>query len=175
MRDAGIRLSQELSRRLAGDRPAYCRAQARNWASSAVWEAARPNPATAAEAHRSAASALAWSHRADDEERLSMDSLLTVEESPSERQAQAALLRCIFGNPFRPAPSLPPSVLSWNGGTVPKLAAAIYEERAFDRLPVLADSLEDAGCTNPDILGHCRAGGEHVRGCWVVDLALGKG
>jgi hypothetical protein len=85
-----------------------------------------------------------------------------------------ALLRCIFGNPFRPAPSLAPAVLAWNGGTVPKLAAAIYEERAFDRLPILADALEDAGCTDADILGHCRGGGEHVRDCWVVDLVLGK-
>jgi hypothetical protein len=58
---------------------------------------------------------------------------------------------------------------------VVKLAAAIYAERAFDRLPVLADALEDAGCTDAEILGHCRAGGEHVRGCWVVDLVLGKG
>jgi hypothetical protein len=60
-------------------------------------------------------------------------------------------------------------------GTVPKLAAAIYDERAFDRLPVVADALEDAGCTDAAILGHCRAGGEHVRGCWAVDLELGKG
>jgi hypothetical protein len=61
-----------------------------------------------------------------------------------------------------------------DGGTVPKLAAAIYEERAFDRLPVLADALEDARCADAAILGHCRSGGEHVRGCWVVDLVLGK-
>ena len=41
-------------------------------------------------------------------------------------------------------------------------------------MPILADALEDAGCTNQDILNHCRGGGEHVRGCWVVDLLLGK-
>jgi hypothetical protein len=70
----------------------------------------------------------------------------------AERQAQAVSLRDIFGNPFCPAPALAPSVLAWGGGTVPKLAAAIYEERAFDRLPVLADALEDAGCTEPAIL-----------------------
>lgn len=67
--------------------------------------------------------------------------------------------------------------LSWlasNNGTVVKLAQAIYDERAFDRLPILADALEDAGCTNQDILAHCRGGGEHSRGCWVVDLLLGK-
>jgi hypothetical protein len=61
-----------------------------------------------------------------------------------------------------------------NGGTAIKLAKAIYEERTFDRLPILADALEDAGCDNTDILAHCRSGGEHVRGCWVVDLLLGK-
>jgi hypothetical protein len=93
---------------------------------------------------------------------------------PAEPGAQAGLLRDLLGNPFRPAPPLALAVLSWNGGTVPRLAAAIYEERAFDRLPVLADALEDTGCTDADILGHCRAGGEHVRGCWVVDLVLGK-
>jgi hypothetical protein len=57
---------------------------------------------------------------------------------------------------------------------VPKLAASIYEQRAFDRLPVLADALEEAGCTDADILGHLRGPGPHVRGCWAVDLILGK-
>jgi hypothetical protein len=86
---------------------------------------------------------------------------------------QAKLVRDIFSNPFRP-PSLDPSWLSWNDGTIPKLAQAIYDDRAFDRLPILADALEEAGCTNADILNHCRQPGEHVRGCWVVDLLLGK-
>ena len=54
------------------------------------------------------------------------------------------------------------------------MAHTIYEGRVFDCLPLLADALEDAGCTEPDILSHCRGGGEHVRGCWVVDLLLGK-
>ena len=54
------------------------------------------------------------------------------------------------------------------------MAQLIYDDRAFDRLPLLADALEDAGCTDADILAHCRNGGEHVRGCWVVDLLLGK-
>jgi hypothetical protein len=91
-----------------------------------------------------------------------------------ERQFQAALLRCIYGNPFGPSPIIDSSWLSWNEGTIPGLAQAIYEDRAFDRLPILADALEEAGCTDPDILGHCRGQGEHVRGCWVVDLILGK-
>ena len=90
-----------------------------------------------------------------------------------ERIIQARLLRCCFGNPFRSVP-FDPSWIAWNDGTIRKLAQLIYDDRAFDRLPLLADALEDAGCTDADILGHCRGGGEHVRGCWVVDLLLGK-
>jgi hypothetical protein len=58
---------------------------------------------------------------------------------------------------------------------VPAIARRIHEERAFHDLPILADALEDAGWTDQDILGHCRGGGPHVRGCWVVDLVLGRG
>jgi hypothetical protein len=90
-----------------------------------------------------------------------------------EYSAQTRIVRDVTGNPFRP-PTIDPSWLAWNGGTVTKLAQSIYDERAFDRLPVLADALEDAGCDNADILAHCRQPGEHVRGCWVVDLLLGK-
>jgi hypothetical protein len=92
---------------------------------------------------------------------------------PAERPLQANIFRDIIGNPFRPA-TVDPSWLAWNGGTVPKLVQAIYDDRAFDRLPILADALEDAGCTDPDILAHCRGPGPHARGCWVVDLLLGK-
>jgi hypothetical protein len=84
------------------------------------------------------------------------------------------LLRDVFGNPLRPLPAIDPSWGTWNGGTVVRLAEAIHEESAFDRLPVLADALEDAGCNNADILAHCRQAGPHVRGCWVIDLLLGK-
>jgi len=86
---------------------------------------------------------------------------------------QLFLLHDIFDNPFRSV-SLNPSCLAWNDGAVPKLAQAIYDDRAFDRLPLLADALEEAGCDNQEILDHCRSTGEHVRGCWVVDLILGK-
>ena len=58
--------------------------------------------------------------------------------------------------------------------TVQGLAAAIYDERAFDRMSILGDALEEAGCANDDILPHCRSGGEHSKGCWLVDLVLGK-
>ena len=92
----------------------------------------------------------------------------------TEERVQTDLLRCIFGPlPFRPA-FLAPSWLAWNNGTAPKIAQAIYEDRAFERSPILADALEDAGCTDAEILGHCRLPGPHTRGCWVVDLLLGK-
>jgi hypothetical protein len=86
---------------------------------------------------------------------------------------QVALIREVIGNPFR-EPRLGPRELGWEGGLVVRLAEAIYEESAFDRLPVLGDALEEAGCGDEAILGHCRAAGAHVRGCWVVDLVTGK-
>jgi hypothetical protein len=86
---------------------------------------------------------------------------------------QCHLLREVFGNPFRPA-AVDPAWLRWGGGCVMKLAQRIYAERRFRDLPVLADALEEAGCTNPDLLSHCRTGGAHVRGCWALDLLLGK-
>jgi hypothetical protein len=91
-------------------------------------------------------------------------------KNKTERKARSGLVREIFGNPFRPVAVDP----SWTGRTVTGLARAIYKDRAFDRLPILADALEDAGCTVADILAHCRGGGEHVRGCWVVDLLTGR-
>ena len=83
------------------------------------------------------------------------------------------LFDCVFGNPFRPV-VLDPAWIAWDDGAARRIAQDIYEERGFDRLPILADALEDAGCTNPDILTHCRSAGPHVRGCWVLDLILGK-
>jgi hypothetical protein len=89
-----------------------------------------------------------------------------------EEQA-VALIRDVFGNPFRPV-SIDPAWLRFNNGVVVTLARAFYDERDPSRLPVLADALEDAGCVDQNILTHCRSGGPHVRGCWVVDLLLGK-
>jgi hypothetical protein len=91
----------------------------------------------------------------------------------TERREQAGIIRDVFGNPFLSV-TIHPIWLTWKDGTVQKIAQAIYDERAFDRMPILADALEEAGCTNQDILGHCRQPGEHVRGCWVVDLLSGK-
>jgi hypothetical protein len=91
----------------------------------------------------------------------------------AEWAAQAAIIKDIFGNPFRPV-SIDPAWLNWNGGTVPKLAQAIHDQRHFADLPILADALEEAGCDDADVLDHCRSEGPHVRGCWVIDLLLGK-
>jgi hypothetical protein len=91
-----------------------------------------------------------------------------------EERAICAVLRDVVGNPFRP-PVIDPACLAWNGRTIPKTAQAIYDDQRFDDLPVLADALEEADCYDEDILGHCRGPGPHVRGCWVVDLMLGKG
>ncbi|MFO0823654.1 MAG: hypothetical protein U0792_11150 [Gemmataceae bacterium] len=85
--------------------------------------------------------------------------------------AGAALLRDIFGNPFRPVSF----DAEWRTSTAVLLAKQMYESRNFDAMPILADALEDAGCCNEHILNHCRdANGVHVRGCWVIDLVLGK-
>ena len=92
----------------------------------------------------------------------------------AERTVQCTLIRDIVGTPFGYPPAIAVNWLSWNDGTIQKMAQAIYDDRAFDRLPLLADALDDAGCTDAAILSHCRVPGEHVRGCWVVDLLLGK-
>ena len=91
----------------------------------------------------------------------------------AEKEAQCRLLRCLVGNPFRPVRPHP-FWLAWHGGTVVRLAEQVYHGRRTGDLPVLADALEEAGCADPDILAHCRSGAEHARGCWVVDLLLGK-
>lgn len=93
-----------------------------------------------------------------------------AEATKAERRSQVQLLRDIFGNPFRPVLVAP----AWQSTDVVSLAQAIYDERAFDRMPILGDAMEDAGCTNEEILAHCRGPGPHSRGCWVVDLILGK-
>jgi hypothetical protein len=83
-----------------------------------------------------------------------------------------SLLHDIFGPlPFHDVSISP----DWLTSTVLALARGIYDEKAFDRMPILADALQDAGCDNDEMLSHCRRGGwEHVRGCWVLDLLLGR-
>jgi hypothetical protein len=83
----------------------------------------------------------------------------------------ADLVRDIFGNPFRPASFSP----QWRTADAVSLARQMYEGRDFGAMPILADALQEAGCDCEDVLNHCRdAGATHVRGCWVVDLLLGK-
>ena len=94
-------------------------------------------------------------------------------EMVSGPDIRCALVRDLFGNPLEPV-SLAPSWLTWQGGLIASMARQIYESRNFTDMPILADALEEAGCTNADILNHCRQPGEHVRGCWVIDLLLGK-
>ncbi|MBI1918202.1 MAG: hypothetical protein HYS12_26215 [Planctomycetes bacterium] len=95
-----------------------------------------------------------------------------AEVAGAEQEIQCALLRDIAGGVGRPAVSAP--WLAWEGGTIIKFARAIYEGRRFDDLPILADALEDAGCSDEDLLQHCRGSGPHARGCWALDLLLGR-
>ena len=92
----------------------------------------------------------------------------------AERETQSALLRDLFFNPFRPSPIIAAGVLAWNNRCVVKLATSIYQEAAFDSFPILGDALEEAGVTDQEVLGHCRQGGAHVRGCWLVDLLMSR-
>ncbi|HEV2969863.1 MAG TPA: hypothetical protein VGY55_07730 [Pirellulales bacterium] len=87
----------------------------------------------------------------------------------AERKTQAALLRDIFGSPFHPVTS----ARSWRTLEVVRLAQTIYDDRAFARMPELGGALERADCRDRPMLAHCRQPGQHVRGCWVVDLVLG--
>jgi hypothetical protein len=94
-----------------------------------------------------------------------------------ERKQLARVLREVVGNPFTP-PRFEPA---WRTETVVRLAAGIFEERAFDRMPILADALLDADCDEESLLRHCRGTElgvkdqpQHFRGCWVIELILGR-
>jgi hypothetical protein len=100
--------------------------------------------------------------------------------SPNRKQAKAGARRAIhtffidiFGNPFRSV-TVSSACLSWHDGLIVSMARQMYDHRDFTDMPILADALEEAGCTDQEILAHCRLEGEHVRGCWVVDLVMGK-
>jgi hypothetical protein len=142
----------------------------------AVWAALRQRRRTRSATQQAANSAEAWveaaARTAGGWEWL---------ENPKERGAQASLLRDTFGNPFRPLPAIATAWQTWNDGTVVRLAESAYRERHLpeglldkDRLAILADALEEAGCCDRQILRHLRGGTEHVRGCFVVDQLLDK-
>jgi hypothetical protein len=101
---------------------------------------------------------------------LGQPARLRLGTDKQEEHEQARLLRDIFGNPFRPVAFDP----SWRSHTAVSLARSMYEGRDFTPMPILADALQDAGRADEDVLSHCRGDGPHVRGCWVVDLVLGK-
>jgi hypothetical protein len=86
-----------------------------------------------------------------------------------DKAGECELIRCVFGNPYRTTAVAP----AWRTATVVALARGITADRGFDRLPVLADALEEAGCDAPAVLEHCRGVGRHARGCWVIDGCLG--
>jgi hypothetical protein len=93
----------------------------------------------------------------------------------SAYKAHPKLLREVMGNPFRPAPAIDPNWLAWERGLAEHLARTAYDGRAYDRLRILADALEDAGCGHAELLAHLRGPADgHVLGCWALDVLLGK-
>jgi hypothetical protein len=154
---AAVRMAERFEAGRCG-RPKFAAAWRRGW------NGAGPLQAAALASGLAAALASTWNPR-----------LRTLRKKRLVRQAEeaahAALLRDIAGNPFRLA-TLDPAYCRWQHGTPVALARAIWDERRFHDLPVLADALEEAGCTDAEILAHCRHGGMHVLGCWVLDLVL---
>ena len=158
LKDRGVREAVVVAEQLA-DRaattPALQRAYLAQFEASVFSYAGNPLDVALYALHGNAqrASQLALSHAGDPE---------------TERSTHCRLLRDIvepFHTPFNPALRIPAAIA---------LATAIYDDKAFDRLPILADALEEAGCTDAELLGHLRSPGPHARGCWVVDLLLGK-
>jgi len=118
------------------------------------------------------------------------DHMMAFAATPIERPDKAStavFIRDIFGNPFRSFVvdgmgniwrgehvAIGKDALAWNDGLVRKIAQTIYDEQRFEDMPILCDALEEAGCSNADILTHGRGPGPHARGCWLLDLLLGK-
>ena len=103
---------------------------------------------------------------ADEIQRLVTEGLL----QPNEQPPSASHLRRIIGNPFHAAAI----DADWKSSEVVTLAQSIYDERAFDQMPQLGKALKKAGCSDNDVLKHCRSKSPHVRGCWVVDQLIGR-
>jgi hypothetical protein len=181
MRDGRSRAAVETGERYAdglADYPRLC--AARNGALRALDAIRRPlrKGWPGRSAPRALSAALCAHVAAWPDQPVRQVTIVAVEEAVAAAGAGAPAVlrdfaRCVFGNPFRPV-RIARSWLAWNGGTVRRLAEAIYDGRDFDRLPVLADALEDAGCSDPELLGHLRGPGPHARGCWAVDLLLRK-
>jgi hypothetical protein len=148
-----------------GRQAAAIAARARRWMQRADEEAERP--VSRGRAALRAARAAQWIEHLDEAADEKFDRIITRAEK-AERKAQCELLRDLFGNPWRPA-VIDPAWLRWRDGVVVQMARSIHDEQRFAELPVLADALEEAGCAVPEILGHCRRPGPHVRGCWLID------
>jgi hypothetical protein len=166
--DLGWRSTQEKAA-AAANVPRYVQLiSARFTQEQVAWVAAAA--ATGADPLRAATVGCNWS-------RTICHAALLIEPAQVDRQLStargAALIRDIFGNPFHPA-TLDPPWLSWHDGLLVSMAQKMYDRRDSSDMPILADALEEAGCDNAEILNHCRQPGPHVRGCWVVDLLLGK-
>jgi hypothetical protein len=148
------------------------RSDSAHHAALAAWEAATAGTPQPEEGLIQAAKAIAWEGAVG---HYGPDGGLAAEIAESD--CQCVLIRDIFGPwPFRGKPTITEGVLAFNDNCVVKLAAGIHEDRDFsqDRMGVLADALEEAGVTDEDVLGHCRQGGVHVHGCWLVDLLTGR-
>jgi len=105
---------------------------------------------------------LAWEH---------MTAQQTMNPTIPFVAVQCRIIREVFGNLIRSVHFSP----EWRTDTAIALARQMYESREFSAMPILADALQDAGCNDDDVLSHCRDGNQvHVRGCWVLDLVLGK-
>jgi hypothetical protein len=147
--------------------PKYHRIHATATASSAVWNCTKGNPRQAAMAYKEAAIAAAYLLAAKGGP-VQHRGVSRFEPDADELGAQAALVRCIFGNPFRPVAFDP----AWRTDTAVVLARQMYDSRDFGAMPILADALQDAGCEDEQVLNHCREPGPHARGCWVCDAVL---
>jgi hypothetical protein len=142
-----------------------------------AWGAVFDTPQMEFERVNAAAAAWATCRAVAWDTRSAARQALAAEAGPRPTREVAALyvalLREVFGDPFRPV-ALEPAWVKWNRGALRGMAEAIHQERAYERLAVLADALEDAGCGNADLIGHLRAPGPHVRGCWALDLLRGQ-
>jgi len=158
------------------DLPTRLEITARCRAASAVWKAAEAKVTTAALACTKASEAVGFLEACEQARHGQQPGGYAYHPTHSTREsaAQADLFRDVFVNPSRGPVRANRAWLAWNGRTVVKLARAVDKSQEWDRLPVLADALEDAGCADADLLGHLRSLGPHVRGCWAIDLLLGR-
>jgi hypothetical protein len=160
-----VRAANLVHRSEAAGRLGALAAAARAWAGGNVW--------------RRHVKSLGGVLRVDPREFAPLESVVRTcdraftNELSAESRLQATLLRDVVGNPFQPC-TIDPAWLEWNDGTIARLASSIYQERRFGDVPILADALEDAGCRDDEFLSHCRGGGPHIRGCWVIDSLSGR-